>query len=74
MPSKYNVYQFKEYLKDKSRLIIFDKISNLKYKIENCHFWVKGFYIITVGLNKAIEKLKLCNKEGFEFQFKNLDL
>ena len=37
--------------------MIFDKHANLKYKYGNRHFWAKGYYVSTVGLNKAtIEK------------------
>ena len=45
------------YLKGKSSLMIFDKHANLKYKYGNRHFWAKGYYVSTVGLNRAtIEK------------------
>jgi putative transposase len=33
--------------------MIFDKHANLKYKFGNRHFWAKGYYVSTVGLNKA---------------------
>lgn len=33
--------------------MIFDKHANLKYKYGNRHFWAKGYYVSTVGLNKA---------------------
>ena len=40
-----------DYLKGKSELMIFDKHANLKYKFKNRHFWSKGYYLSTVGLN-----------------------
>ncbi|KGI34001.1 Transposase of IS657 [Streptococcus pneumoniae] len=44
------------YLKGKSALMMFDKHANLKYKFGNRHFWVEGYYVSTVGLNKATIK------------------
>ena len=57
IPPKMAVSSFMGYLKGKSSLMIFDKHANLKYKYGNRHFWAKGYYVSTVGLNKAtIEK------------------
>lgn len=37
--------------------MIFDKYANLKYKYVNRHFWLRGYYIDTVGKNaKKIEE------------------
>ena len=33
--------------------MIFDRDAKLKYKYGNRHFWSRGYYISTVGLNKA---------------------
>ena len=45
------------YLKGKSRMMIFERHTNLKYKYGNKHFWCKGYYVSTVGRNKnAIAK------------------
>lgn len=53
IPPKMSVSSFMGYLKGKSSLMIFDKYANLKYKYGNRHFWAKGYYVSTVGLNKA---------------------
>jgi len=53
IPPKMSVSSFMGYLKGKSSLMIFDKHANLKYKYGNRHFWAKGYYVSTVGLNKA---------------------
>lgn len=53
---KMSFSSFVGFLKDKSKLMIFEKFSNLKYKYGNRHFWCRGFYVDTVGKNKkAIE-------------------
>ena len=41
------------YIKGKSALMIFDRHANLKYKFGNRHFWSRGYYVSTVGLNEA---------------------
>jgi putative transposase len=53
IPPKMSVSSFMGYLKGKSTLIIFERHANLKYKYGNRHFWCKGYYVSTVGLNKA---------------------
>ena len=42
-----------EYLKGKSVLTLFDKYANLKYEFGSRHFLAEGYYVSTVGLNKA---------------------
>lgn len=56
IPPKMSVSGFMEYLKGKSALLIFDKHANLKYKYGNRHFGAEGYYVSTVGLNKATIK------------------
>ena len=51
-PSLY-VSEFMGYLKGKSTLMIFERHANLKYKYGKRTFWAKGYYVSTVGLNKA---------------------
>ena len=53
IPPKISVSSFMGYLKGKSTLMIFERNANLKYKYGNRHFWCKGYYVSTVGLNKA---------------------
>ena len=57
IPPKLSVSAFMGYLKGKSSLMILDRFANLKYKYGNRKFWCRGFYVDTVGRNKAaIEK------------------
>ena len=42
------------FLKGKSTLIIFDRHANLKYKYGSRSFWVRGYYVDTVGRNKKV--------------------
>ncbi|MCI8443547.1 MAG: IS200/IS605 family transposase [Provencibacterium sp.] len=53
IPSKMSVSKFMGILKGKSSLMIFDRFAQLKYKYGNSHFWARGYYVDTVGRNKA---------------------
>ena len=53
IPPKMSVSSFMGYLKGKSAMMIFDRHANLKYKFGNRHFWTRGYYVSTVGLNEA---------------------
>ena len=41
------------FLKGKSSLLIHERHGNLKYKYGNRSFWCRGYYVDTVGKNKA---------------------
>ena len=63
IPPKISVSSFMGYLKGKSALMIFDNHANLKYKYGNRHFWAEGYYVSTVGLNKATIKEYIQEQE-----------
>ena len=78
IPPKYSVSQIMGYLKGKSSLMIFDRHANLKYKYGNRHFWARGYYVSTVGLNqKAVEEyIRNQEKEDMmydQISFKEFD-
>ena len=57
IPPKMRVASFMGFLKGKSRLMIYEKWGNLKFKYRNREFWCKGYYVDTAGKNtKAIEE------------------
>ena len=53
IPPKMSVSGFVGYLKGKSSLMIYQKWGNLKFKYRNREFWCRGYYVDTVGKNKA---------------------
>ena len=63
IPPKYCVSSFMGYLKGKSAMMIFEKHGNLKYKFGNRHFWATGYYVSTVGGNKAAIEKYIRNQE-----------
>jgi putative transposase len=53
IPPKMSVSGFVGYLKGKSSLMIYQRWGNLKFKYRNREFWCRGYYVDTVGKNKA---------------------
>ena len=74
IPPKISVSQFMGYLKGKSALMIFDKHANLKYKFGNRHFWSEGYYVSTVGLNKATIKKYIQEQEKHDVAMDKLSV
>ena len=62
IPPKLSVSAFMGYLKGKSSLMIFDRFANLKYTYGNRKFWCRGFYVDTVGRNKAVIEKYIRNQ------------
>jgi putative transposase len=62
IPPKQAVSEFMGYLKGKSALMIFDKHQEYK-NIGNRHFWAKGYFVSTVGINKEILKEYIKHQE-----------
>lgn len=63
IPPKMSISSFMGYLKGKSALMIFEEHANLKYNYGNRHFWAEGYYVSTVGLNKATIKKYIQEQE-----------
>ena len=56
IPPKLAVSRFMGYLKGKSALMIFDKHPEM-VRNSNRHFWAKGYFVSTIGLDKkALEE------------------
>jgi putative transposase len=64
IPPSICVSEFMGYLKGKSTLMIFERHANLKYKYGRRVFWAKGYYVSTVGGNKAAIQNYIKNQEN----------
>lgn len=53
IPPKISVSSFMGYLKGKSATMLYEQLSELKYKYRSREFWCKGYYVDTVGKNEA---------------------
>ena len=74
IPPKTSVSSFVGYLKGKSSLMMFDKHTNLKYKLGNCHFWAEGYYVSTVGLNDATVRKYIQEQEKHDIALDRLSV
>ena len=63
IPPKLSVGDFMGYLKGKSTLMIFERHANMKYKYGRRCFWAKGYFVSTVGGNKAAIEKYIRNQE-----------
>ena len=63
IPPKISISNFMGYLKGKSTLMIFERHANMKYKYGRRCFWAKGYYVSTVGGNKAAIEKYIRNQE-----------
>ena len=52
-PPQMSVSAFVGYLKGKSSLMIYEQFCDLKFKYRNREFGCRGYYVDTVGKNKA---------------------
>ena len=62
IPPKFSVSSVMGYLKGKSSLMIFDRFVNLKYRYGNRGFWCRGYYVDTVGRNRAAVEQYIRNQ------------
>ena len=74
IPPKISVSSFMGYLKGKSALMMFEKHANLKYKFGNRHFWAKGYYVSTVGLNEETIRKYVCEQEKHDIAIDKLSV
>jgi putative transposase len=52
IPPKYSVSAIIGYLKGKSTMILFERYSILRRNFRGHHFWSRGYYVSTVGLDE----------------------
>ena len=63
IPPKISVSSFMGYLKGKSALMMFDRHTNMKYKLRNQHFCPEGYFVSEVDLNEATIKKYIQDQE-----------
>lgn len=74
IPPKFSVAQVMGYLKGKSTLMIFERHANLKYKYVRRVFWVRGYYVDTVGKNEKKIKEYIANQLQEDRMYDQLSL
>ena len=74
IPPSLCVSEFMGYLKGKSTLMIFERHANLKYKYGRRTFWAKGYYVSTVGGNKAAIQKYIQDQEKADIALDKLSV
>lgn len=74
IPPKTSISSFMGYLKGKSALMMFGKHANLKSELGNRRFWAEGYYVSTVGLNKASIKKYIQDQEKADIALDKLSV
>lgn len=60
----YTVSEFMGYLTSKSTWMIFERRANMKYKFENRKFWIRGYFVDTVGKNEKTIRQYIQNQHA----------
>ena len=63
IPPKYSVSSAVGYLKGKSAIEVFEKFSKVRRNFRGHHFWARGYYVNTVGLDEAKVRNYIKNQE-----------
>ena len=74
IPPKHSVSSFMGYLKGKSRIMIYNKWGNMKYKYRNRAFWCRGYYVDTVGKNAKKIQEYIQNQLKNDLEYDQLTL
>ena len=68
IPPKFAVASIVGYLKGKSAIEVFEKFSKLRRNFRGHHFWARGYYVSTVGLDEAKVRNYIKNQEDSDRQ------
>ena len=68
IPPKYAVASIVGYVKGKSAIEVFEKFSKLRRNFRGHHFWARGYYVSTVGLDEAKVRNYIKNQEDSDRQ------
>jgi putative transposase len=66
IPPKYAVAHFVGLLKGKMAIKMFEKFTELRKKYWGSHFWARGYYVSTVGINENTIRKYIKNQETIE--------
>jgi len=63
IPPKYSVSQVVGYMKGKSAIHIVRNYMGQKQNFTGCHFWARGYYVSTVGLDEEVVREYIRKQE-----------
>jgi putative transposase len=74
IPPKYGVSNVVGYLKGKSAIQIARKYGGRNRNFTGENFWVRGYYVSTVGLDEAMGRAYIRNQEAEDERYDQLKL
>ena len=74
IPPKYAVASVVGYIKGKSAIHIARHYGGKKHNFVGQHFWVRGYYVSTVGRDEPVIREYIRNQEKVEARLDKLDL
>lgn len=66
IPPKYSIAEVIGIIKSKTAIRTFNKFPEMKKKYRGCHFWSRGYYVNTVGINEKIIREYIKNQDKIE--------
>ena len=63
IPPKHKVSEVVGYMKGKSAIQVIRRFMNQKRNFTGCHFWARGYFVSTVGLNEATIKKYIATQD-----------
>lgn len=73
VPPKYSISGVVGFMKGKSALYVAQKYARRR-KYRGYHFWARGYYVSTVGLNEEVIKHYIRNQEKHDKRMDQLEL
>ena len=74
IPPKYSVSNVVGYLKGKSAINIARKFNGKQRNYNGEHFWARGFFVTTVGLDEIVVREYIRHQEAYEEQNNQMNL
>jgi putative transposase len=74
IPPKYSVSQVVGYLKGKSAIHIARTYMGRQRNLSGEHFWARGYYVSTVGLDEGVVRQYIQNQEEEDQRLEQLNL
>ena len=74
IPPKYSVSQVVGYIKGKSAIHIARTYMGRQRNFTGEHFWARGYYVSTVGLDESVVRQYIQNQEAEDLRLEQLNL
>ena len=74
IPPKFAVFQVAGYVKGKSAIHIARNYVGTRRNLTGQHFWARGYYVSTVGIDEDVIRKYICRQEDEDRRVDQLSL